>query len=247
MTASLLQGCHDSEQHRHDSDKHHSNDDRLAGAPPNCFVRGTRILTPCGYRHIEALNIGDEIVLLGEERRKIAWIGMSHRSISGTSPRSDLYRPICFLKGSLGEDLPIADLRVSRDHRLYQHGMLIRAFEFINESAIVVERQMEPVEIDYFHILTEGEHGVLWAEGVPCETLLFSPQTIRKFDNAETFESAAYLSTQHGDRPYAPVFACNDSGYRASIGSHLRIALAPWIDRRTHADKVQQILLEAKW
>jgi hypothetical protein len=239
MAASLLQGCRKSGEHRMEND-------RLAADLPNCFVKGTRILTPTGYRPIEELLIGEDIVLLGQERRKINWIGTSRRSISAARPRSAGYSPVCFSKGSLGGGFPSATLRVSRDHRLYRHGMLIRAFEFVNGHSIAFESQTGPAEIDYFHILVEGEHGILFAEGVPCETLLFSPRTIPRFDNSGAFEHDVYKRPAYADRPYAPVFASNDSGYRALISSHLRIALSPLIERRTQADKVQQMLLALK-
>lgn len=237
MIAAILQGCHD------DHHDHHDHGDLFAADRPNCFTKGTRILTPAGYTPIEDIRIGDEIILLGRERRKVLWIGTSNRSIWPDQPCSEHYLPVCFSQGSLDGNLPIKKFYVSRDHRLYWNGMLVKASDFVNGRTITFDCRDRSGEIDYLHILLEGPHGILFAEGVPCETLLFVPQTILKFDNFETFEGETCSNLQDAGRPFAQVFACNDSGYRARIGSHLRIALARWIDRRTEADKVLQLLL----
>jgi hypothetical protein len=236
ITVSLLQGCHDGETH-------HPDDDQLKAQGPNCFASGTRILTPKGYFPIEDIRIGDDIIVSGQERRKVVWIGKSHQSITTSLSWTHVNRPLCISKGSLDGILPIADLRLSRDHRLYWHGMLVRALEFSDNNSIAIDCNKNLAEIDYYHILVEGTHTVLFAEGVPCETLLLSPQILRKFDNFDTLESGVDCGLNAVVRPYAPVFAGDDSGYRASISSHVRIAFSPWIDRRTPADEVRQALL----
>lgn len=200
-------------------------------------------MTPAGYTPIEDICIGDEIILLGGEGRNVLWIGTSNRSIRPDQPCSERHLPVCFSQGSLDGNLPIKKLYVSRDHRLYWNDMLVRASEFVDGRMVTFDCRDRPGEIDYFHILTEGPHGILFAEGVPCETLLYAPQTIRKFDNFETFDGETCSNLQGAGRPFAQVFACNDSGYRARMASHLRVALAPWVDRRTDADKVLQLLL----
>jgi hypothetical protein len=246
MIASTLVGCRDDD---HDHHGHHDHRDHLARVDrstanqPNCFAKGTRILTPAGYTPIEDICIDDEIILLGGERRKVLWIGTSNRLIAPDQPRSERYLPVCFSQGSLDGNLPIKKFYVSRDHRLYWNGMLVRASEFVDGRTVTFDCRDRPGEVDYFHILTEGPHSILFAEGVPCETLLFAPQTILKFDNFETFDGETCSNLQDAGQPFAQVFACNDSGYRARMASHLRVALARWIDRRTKADKVLQLLL----
>lgn len=249
MIASTLVGCRHDDHDQHGNHDHRDHRNHLARVErstedrPNCFAKGTRILTPAGYTPIEDIRIGGEVVLLGGEGRRVRWIGTSNRLIGPDQPCSEHYLPVCFPQGSLDGNFPIKKLRVSRDHRLYWNGMLVKASEFVDGRVITLDCGDRPDEIDYFHILTEGQHGILFAEGVPCETLLFARQTILKFDNFETFDGETCSDLQDAGRPFAPVFACNDSGYRATIASHLRVALARWFDRRTEADKVLQLLL----
>jgi Hint domain len=211
-------------------------------AKPPCLVKGTRVATPTGDVKIEELEVGDCVSMLNSESRRIRWIGHRRFKFGRHEAASGLISPVRFSKGSLEADLPRQDLLMSRDHRLFMFGMLIRADEFINGHSISVGSSYDAGEIEYFHILTEGDHGIIFAEGVPSETLLFDEQTIQQFDNFSSFGWPFQESENRPSRPCAPIFNCNDLGKRARIRSHLRSALSPWIDLRNDCDRVRDLL-----
>lgn len=57
-----------------EGEKYHGTVDLLVGGTP-CFVAGTMVLTPCGYKPIESLKIGDSVVTHTGDVRSITAIG----------------------------------------------------------------------------------------------------------------------------------------------------------------------------
>ena len=213
---------------------------------PNCFTAATRIRTRSGDQRIENIRPGDSVLMLGGSWRKVRWI--ARRRVVMPQERSHIaaFSPIRFAKGSLGNYTPTADLLVSRDHRLYMRGMLIRAAEFVNNHSIAGEPLDPQNEIEYFHVLTEGGHGIIFAEGVPCETLLYDEQVLSQFDNFNALDIDEKLSSTGRERPCVPVFDGHDTGKRALLLSYLRSALSPCIDLRTECDRVRDVLVAAR-
>ncbi len=114
-------------------------------------------------------------------------------------------------RSALGPDLPNKDLYVSSPHALLIDGTLVAAGNLLNGTTII-----EPLDFDdfkSFDIVLE-QHNVIYANGAPCETLLGS-----------------------GEQPCAPRLAY---GWRRGlIKSHLRSAVAPWIDFRQPVDVIR--------
>lgn len=114
-------------------------------------------------------------------------------------------------RSALGPDLPNKDLYVSSPHALLIDGTLIAAGNLLNGTTII-----EPLDFDDFEsfdIVLE-QHNVIYANAAPCETLLGS-----------------------GEQPCAPRLAY---GWRRGlIKSHLRSAVAPWIDFRQPVDVIR--------
>ena len=92
--------------------------------------------------------------------------------------------------------------------------------------------------LEYFHIEL-AEHDVVFAEGAATETLLPSADH-KLFDNWREYEAL------YGAEPVAPAkaFAAEIqlSGARAHLGSRLRSAVSPWVDRRQPFDVVRDRL-----
>jgi hypothetical protein len=232
LAATLLSGC------RFEKLATEIQEDELRQGPTNCFLKGTRILTQFGYVRIEYLSTDDYVISNKGELRRIKWIGRRGQK----SAADDHTQAVCFRKGAFADCEPRNDLFVSGGHRLYRYGMLIAANQFLNSRSIVAA-EIKAHELEYFHFAIEGGHGVIFAEGVPCETLQVKASTLYNFDNAP-------IAPEHGpleaEGPCAEVFDCYDRGNRNLLLSHLRSALSPIIDIRTSQDQVRDVLTELR-
>ena len=135
--------------------------------PIPCFLRGTRIRTKRGEKPVEALEIGDEVVVLGGAVRPILWIG--HRDIDcPRHPRPRDVWPVRIAAGAFGFDTPRRDLFLSPDHSVFVNGVLVPVKYLINGASIA----QEPRErVTYFHVEL-ARHDILLAEGLACESYL---------------------------------------------------------------------------
>ena len=134
-----------------------------------CFAAGTRILTTGGQVPVEALRVGQQVVV-GRSGgvRSIRWIG--HRSIDLTRHADPgLVRPIRIRADAFADGVPLRDLLVSPDHAIYVDGMLIPARLLRNGATIVREDRLRAVR--YFHVELD-RHDIVLAEGLPAESYL---------------------------------------------------------------------------
>lgn len=139
-----------------------------------CYLKGTQILTKKGYKAIEDIKLGEEMIVCGDIEKnkyvvaddktsKVMWL--SHFK---ASPSEETF-PVCFKKGSLAPNLPINDLYVSQGHQIVYKGQLIPAKRFVNGNTIFIDR--EKFDLVYYHVEVE-KHSILLAEGVPAESYL---------------------------------------------------------------------------
>lgn len=200
---------------------------------PACFLKGTKIRTVEGERNIEDLKIGDLLPTVSGGVAPIQWVGgRRYRRSSASKPWQKNVRPIRIAKSAIAPNVPSRDLDVSAGHAIYVDGLLIQAGNLINGMTITRLDASEQSEIEYFNIKL-AKHNVIFAEGLPCETLLSVNEAMSNF--AEYYRM--YGIPQVEETRCAPYI--DYRGVRSEIPSRVRSALAPWADRRQKVDIIR--------
>jgi ELWxxDGT repeat protein len=137
----------------------------IAAAP--CFASGTRIATPRGAVTVEALRVGEAVMLADGGTAPVVWLG--HRRVDcARHPRKLDVMPVRVRAHAFGQGLPHTDLVLSPDHAVLRNGHLIPVRYLVNGRTIVQEH----VEaIAYWHVELP-RHDVVLAEGLPVESYL---------------------------------------------------------------------------
>src|SRR5262245_65179857 len=164
-----------------------------------CFLRGTSIRTPSGEREITTLGVGDLVVTHSSEEKPIKWVGRCRLTRGPGIPwRADVV-PIKVARSALAEGVPHRDLYLSPGHALYLDGLLVTVGSLVNGSTIVHCNADELQSLEYFN-LELAEHEVVFADGVPSETLVPSNE-YPLFDN---WSERATLERTEGAQPIGP-------------------------------------------
>jgi len=150
---------------------------RLAGMVTGAFARGTRIALQDGRQlPVEALETGQQVITRDHGAQVLRWKGAVRlRAMGG-------FAPVKILPGVMGNP---AALVVSPYHRLFLYrrearrvaGMaelLVQARHLVDGQQII---RVEGGFIEYFSLVFD-RHEVIYAEGVPCESLLVCPDTL---------------------------------------------------------------------
>jgi hypothetical protein len=209
-----------------------------SGKTQNCFMRGTTIRTVTGDRKIEDLSIGDLLPTMFGVPRPVQWIG--RYSIKRSDPSKGWVKealPIRIARSALAPNVPHSDLYVTAAHSLLIDGVLVPAEMLINGTTITRYDGREYEEMEFFHVKLES-HGVIYAEGVPAETLLNVDESFVNFaDYLRRYGAPTTAETR-----CAPLVRI---GGREELKSRFRSALSPWIDLRNRADVVRDQLEDA--
>lgn len=140
-----------------------------------CFATGTRIATPFGLRDVELLKAGNLVMTLDDGPQAILWTGC--RSIDLAASGEDK-RPFRVPAGASGPGTPARDLVLSPQHRLLVDGAgRLTAGPLGTHLAAVkalggccgIARADDLRTVTYHSVLLR-KHGVMLAEGLPCET-----------------------------------------------------------------------------
>jgi hypothetical protein len=207
-------------------------------APTRCFLKGTRIQTAEGERKVEDLAIGDRLPTMFGGMRPIQWIG--RYPLKKTDPSKPWVKdamPVRIARSALGPDVPWADLYVTGGHALFIDGLLIPAGNLINGATITRYEAREYDELEFFNIKLEG-HDVVYAEGVPVETLLRVDEGAVNF--AEYYRRCRTRESEVGS--CAPRISYG--GGRGEFKSRVRSAMSPWLDRREPIDVIRDRIEE---
>jgi hypothetical protein len=204
----------------------------------DCFLKGTMVRTADGDRKIEDLAAGDLLPTVFGGMCSVQWIG--RYPVKKRHPTKAWIKdvlPVRVARSALGPDMPRADLYVTKAHALLIDGVLVTAASLINGTTITLYDASEHNELEYFHVKL-ARHNVIYAEGVPCETLLNVRESA--VNSAEYLRDHGRPTTQ--EVPCAPLLSYN--GGRSEIRSRFRSAISPWIDRRQKLDIIRDELEE---
>lgn len=173
---------------------------RLADLLCVSFARGTMITLGDGtQRPIESLKPGDRVLTRDHGRQPIRWIGQSRLRATGA------FAPVVITAGTLGNT---GDLILGPHHRvfLYQRQrlpglstaeLLVQARHLVDDDRIYVR---EGGWTDYFSLIFDA-HEIVYAEGVPSESLLVTDAVVNRLpgDVAEELRARfpGLAQTQH--------------------------------------------------
>jgi hypothetical protein len=202
----------------------------------HCFLQGTAIRTTDGDRRIEDLAEGDLLPTVFGDAAAVQWIG--YYRFKKSDPAKSWTRdvlPVRVARGALGPDIPSRDLYITQTHALLIDGVLVAAGNLVNGTTITRSDADGLDELKFFHIKLAA-HGVIYAEGAPCETLLNLDENAANF--AEYLRR--YGHSAANETPCAPLLRYEYR--RGEIKSCLRSAISPWIDRRQTVDVIRDKL-----
>lgn len=165
-------------------------DVRLSDMVCVSFTRGTLIAMAGGaQKPVEQLVVGDRVLTRDNGPQPIRWIGHATLRAAGS------FAPVVISRGTLGN---AGDLIVSQHHRifLYQRGeqrvggtaeLLVQAKHLVDGEAVWLR---EGGFVDYFSLVFD-HHEIVYAEGIPCESLLVSEATLSLLPQAFSAEVRA--------------------------------------------------------
>ena len=143
------------------------------------FARGTMITLASGQqRAIETLQAGDKVLTRDHGGQPIRWVGSTTLRAVGA------FAPVVIAAGTLGNS---GDLIVSQHHRmfLYQRErkpglatseLLVQAKHLVDNKNIFIR---EGGFVDFFSLVFD-RHEIIYAEGVPAESLMVNDATVNR-------------------------------------------------------------------
>ena len=143
------------------------------------FARGTMISLASGrQRAIETLVPGSQVLTRDHGHQPIRWIGHARLRAVGA------FAPVVITAGTLGNG---GDLILSQHHRvfLYQRQrlpglqtaeLLVQARHFVDGEQVFLR---EGGFVDYFSLVFD-RHEIIYAEGVPSESLMVNDATVNR-------------------------------------------------------------------
>jgi hypothetical protein len=158
-----------------------------------CFLPGTLIRTDQGEIAVEKLKTGDTVITLSGQKRRLCWIGQG-RALATRGQRGAA-TPVIVRKGALADNVPYADLRITKGHSLYIDGVLIPVEFLVNHRSILWDDGAR--EVTVFHLELDA-HDVLVANGAAAESY-------RDDGNRWLFSNANAGWDQPPQPPCAPV------------------------------------------
>lgn len=152
---------------------------RLADTVAGAFARGTRIALADGrLAPVEMLEPGDGVITRDHGVQRLRWKGSVRLRADGA------HAPVVLQPGVLGN---LGALTVSPHHRLFLYRpqgkqlagaaeLLVQARHLVDGRAIL---RREGGHVEYFSLVFD-DHEVIYAEGIPCESLMVCPSVLSR-------------------------------------------------------------------
>jgi hypothetical protein len=167
-----------------------------------CFTLGTLISTLRGDVPIEDLNINDKVITRDHGPQILRYISRTRIQLTGTNEH---LRPVRVRKGSLGVDLPSADVTLSPQHRvlietwecevlLGHKQMLCPVKHLVNNSSVHFDQSNDSV--DYFHLHFD-RHEIVKSSNMWSESFFSNTQCLSGTDRAQRDELLAIFPNLH--------------------------------------------------
>lgn len=143
------------------------------------FARGTHITMADGsQRPIEDLAPGDRVLTRDHGPQPVRWLGQATLRAVGA------FAPVVIAAGAMGN---AGDLILSQHHRmfLYQRQrngalptseLLVQARHLVNDDTVFIR---EGAFVDYFSLVFD-RHEIIYAEGIPAESLLVTDAVLSR-------------------------------------------------------------------
>lgn len=152
---------------------------RLSRLVYGCFCTGTRIMSADGMlTPIEALQAGDSVLTRDNGAQSLLWVGKTTTRAVGA------FAPVSLPAGFMGNLGPLVVGPLQRIF-LYQRGGLtaVGRSEALLQARHLVDgthvQQREGGFVTYYALVFQ-EHQIIYAEGVPVESLLVSRATVAR-------------------------------------------------------------------
>ncbi|UYH50536.1 Hint domain-containing protein [Candidatus Kirkpatrickella diaphorinae] len=137
-----------------------------------CFLSGTRIKTPQGWRPVEELAPGD-LVITYEDGAEVAapvrWVGEGDVTCRADVPGDLAGYAVRIVKDAFGPGAPFEDVLVTSEHCVFVDGGLIPVRMLVNGGSIAYERELPTYR---FHHFETEKHAIVSAAGLAVETYL---------------------------------------------------------------------------
>ncbi len=141
-----------------------------------CFLKGTKIHTPQGWRPIDDLAVGDSVTTRDHGQQNIRWIGS--KKISRQDEIATELQPVKIVANCFGKGRPFEDLYVSPNHRILIESHLC-ALWFVTHQVFSAAKYLvdgkgisaAPPDflVVYYHLLFD-QHEVIFSNGLASES-----------------------------------------------------------------------------
>jgi len=195
-----------------------------------CFDSRTRVRCPGGSRQIGDIRVGEEVTTAYGPRR-VRWVGRRRVSRYAMA-RDPRLAPIRIRAGALGRGMPRRDVLLSRQHRVRltsriaermfgESEVLVAAFALLGLPGVTTASC--EAHVDYVHLLFDA-HEIIFAEDMPCESLLTGPEALKAVSPEARAEILALVPGLDGEGWTSPPAALIPSPrrQRALVARHIK-------------------------